>query len=168
MHSVHTHGPGCTNAAGWAGRVGAHRCRIVASPRPGRACARSCHSRVVEHRRRVAGRLLRAMSRVGSRRVAAPTRSCHGPVSPCARGRCSASYRRPSRPRRSVVSQPYCAILRHNSRPSATIQFLYRNSPISQAPRARAMPLALARGWPCHGSCWSCRGVLLSVSWPSC
>ena len=87
MHNVNTHGLGCAHAARWACHVGAHCGRIVASPRPCRACAWSCHSRVVAHRRRVVGcrvvgRLLRAMSRVGPRRVAAPTRSCHGPVSP--------------------------------------------------------------------------------------
>ena len=70
-------------------------------------------------------------------------------------------YNRPCRstllPCHSVVSQPCCAILRHNCSPSATIQCFASRLPLVK-PCTCALPPALHAGQPY-------RGPLMAVSW---
>ena len=87
---AHTLWEHCAQAASTARighRVVAHRDCIVASPRPCRescrACAQQCRGRVVRHRRRLAGRLLHAVSHARPLYVAAPTRPCRRASRPC-------------------------------------------------------------------------------------
>ena len=162
VHRVHTQGLGCTRTALCRGAQGVVLWRV---------------------KRRILAPGRRIMA--PGHRIVAPglhVRRSPPAVSPPPPVTIQKLYRDPTLPRalramllmHSAVSQrARCHVIGRVARciatqrsPLAMIQHLYRDSPASQV----ALPHTLARGRPCRGSCWPCRGAvsqgLLAVSWP--